>query len=104
MINNLYKQLKQNINFYLPGIPTVRLWNNQLKHSNGTGNEGRNEKAFSYPAVFLEFNNFEFMDLSMGIQEFTGELIVHFCWKSFLTEDDNMLDQLENLYWTINRF
>ena len=104
MIKDMYLALQAQINLYNPEIKTVALWNNQFNRSNGTGHDGRKEKPFNYPACFLEFNNFQFRQLSLGIQEFDFNLIVHFGWKSLLSEDLKQLDELENLYYTIQRF
>lgn len=104
MVKQLYDALVPQLNYYLPGVKTIRLYNNQFASSNGIGKDGRKEKAFDYPAIFLEFNQFEFRQLSMGVQEFDFEMTVHFGWKTFKTEDDGMLNQLENLYWAIQRF
>lgn len=104
MIKQHFDALKKNINFYLPAVKTIGLWNNQFERSNGTGKDGRKEKAFNYPAVFIEYHNFEYRQLSMGIMEFDFQMTTHFGYKSFLTDDEQYLNQLENLYWTCQRF
>jgi hypothetical protein len=104
MIKAHFDALKKNIQFYLPAVKTIALYNNQFARSNGTGKDGRKEKAFNYPAVFLEYHNFEYRQLSMGIMEFDFQMTTHFGYKSFLTDDEDFLNQTENLYWTCQRF
>ena len=104
MVKKLYEDLSGQIKKYLPEIKTVQLFNSQYDRSNGEGVNGRSQKPFNYPAVFLEFNEFEFRQLSLGVQEFDFTLNVHYGWKSFLNEDLVQLDSLERLYWVIQRF
>ena len=105
MTKELYVNLQEHITLYLPELKgKVLLWNNQFSHSNGTGTTGRDESAFQYPVVFLEFNDFQFRQLSLGIQEFDFVLTVRLGFKSFLKEDLDQLDLLERLYWVIQRF
>lgn len=105
MVKELYTSLKSQIDLYLPELKgNTMLWNNQFAHSNGVGEPGRNESAFDYPVVFLEFNEFEFRQLSVGVQEFDFILTVRLGYKSFKKEDLNQLDLLERLYWVIQRF
>ena len=51
----LFEYIKARINSQVPAIKTVRYWNFQTKNSNGEEKKQRNEKAFRYPACFIEF-------------------------------------------------
>ena len=104
MMKEFYIELKKQILYYLPEVKTVAIWNNQFNRSNGTGTDGRKEKPFNYPAVFIEFNNFNYRQLGVGVQEYDFNLVLHFGWKSFETEDLKQLDMLEKLYWVVQRF
>ena len=104
MILPLYEQLSNQIKYYLPEVKTIALFNNQYKFGNGDNKDGQKWKAFQYPAVFLEFNNFQFRQLSLGVEEFDFDLTVHFGWKTLKTEDVEQLRMLEQLYWVIQRF
>ena len=105
MILEHYTDLKAQIIKYLPELKgNVFRFNNQFNHSNGKGDSGRDESSFQYPVVFLEYNDFEFRQLSMGVQEFDFSLTTHFGFKSFLKEDDSQLVLSERLYWVIQRF
>ena len=105
MVKDLYIALKSQIELYLPELKgNTYLWNNQFNHSNGTGAAGRDEAAFNYPVVFLEFNEFKFRQLSLGVQEFDFLLKTHLGFKSFLKEDITLLDLQERLYWVCQRF
>ena len=100
----LFDNLSQQIKLYLPEVKTVRLWNEQIIHSNGIGKDGRNENPFQYPAVFLQFQMLEARDLSAGCQEFDMMVTTHLAFKSFQTEDTQILDLKEKLYYTCQRF
>lgn len=55
---------------------TIRMWNNQFAHSNGIDGEKRtktgykDEKAFAYPACFVEFIVNQVDNRSMGIKDY----------------------------------
>lgn len=104
MEKDLFINLSKQIKVYLPEVKTVRLFNEQIIHSNGTGTDGRNENPFQYPAVFLQFDRLEARDLSLGIQEFDLNVTTYLCFKSFQTEDNLILDLKERLYWVCQRF
>ncbi len=104
MEKELYINLKKQIEYYIPEIRYVALWNNQFNRSNGTGQDGRKQAAFDYPAVFIEFHDSLFRQLSLGVQEFDFELSTHLGFKSFKTEDLEILELKEKLYWVVQRF
>lgn len=104
MEKELYINLKAQIEKYLPELKYVALYNNQFDRSNGTGQDGRKEKAFDYPCVFIQFTNSNFRQLSLGVQEYDVEVTVHLGFKSFLNEDLEILDLKERLYWVCQRF
>ena len=102
---DFYVNLKGQIEEYLPEMKgKVFLFNNQFQHSNGDKTAGRDESAFQYPVVFLEFNNFKYKQLGLGVQEFYYDLTTHFGYKSLLKEDLKVYDLLEKLFWTVERF
>lgn len=104
MEKELYINLRKQIEYYLPEIKYVRLWNNQFNKSNGSGSDGRSQVAFDYPCVFIEFHDANFRDWSLGIQEFDLECTLHLGFKSFETEDLEILELKEKLYWVVQRF
>lgn len=104
MLKTFYKELKSNIHYYLPEVKTIARFNNQFEHSNGDGEKGRNESAFNYPAVYLEFNDFEFRQLGLGVLEYDFNLTLHIGWKSLKKEDEEIFTFLERLYWVVQRF
>ena len=104
MEKDLYIALKKKIEDFLPEVRTVRLWNEQIIHSNGIGTDGRNENAFQYPAVFIQMHSLEARDLSLGIQEFDMIISTYLAFKSFATDDIDILDLKERLYWVCQRF
>lgn len=64
----LFEYLQQTINTRVPEIKTVRMWNNQLRHANEP--DGRKEKAFRYPACFIEFIIEEVHNMPLGITDY----------------------------------
>ena len=57
-------------------FPTIRMWNNQFVHSNGTDSKTtvktgfKDEKAFAYPACFVEFIVDDVNNLALGIKDY----------------------------------
>lgn len=66
----LFNYIKTRINTDIPSVKTVRMWNKQLDHSNGEKTEGRNEKTFPYPAIFVEFIVNQVDNRAMGIKDY----------------------------------
>jgi hypothetical protein len=67
----------------VPVFKTIRMWNNQLLHSNATDDKMggqksgyKDEKAFPYPALFVEFQVEQTDNRSMGIKDYV--LVVRF--------------------------
>jgi hypothetical protein len=104
MEKELYINLRQQIIDKLPDIQHVALWNNQFNRSNGNTSDTRVEKPFNYPCVFIEFAYSEFRQLSLGVQEFDLEVILHLGFKSYETEDLDILDLKQRLYYWVQRF
>lgn len=78
----LFTFLQTNITSNLPAIKTVRMWNNQIDHSNDTSK--RDEKPFVYPAVFLEFIVQDVENaFSLGIKNVKLIIRCRFALKSF---------------------
>jgi hypothetical protein len=75
-VKALFNFIKAQINARVPdpAIKTVRMWNNQLLHSNGNQSREargyRDEKSFKYPACFIEFIIQEVNSLPLGITDY----------------------------------
>jgi hypothetical protein len=104
MEKDLFIYLRAQLNSYLPEIQDIRLYNNQFERSNGTDKDNRIEAAFNYPCIFIEFEQFNHRDLSMGIQEYDVNLTLHIGFKSYQTEDLDILDLKERIYYVTQRF
>ncbi len=104
MLRHLYTDLKKQLHYYLPNVKYIALFNNQFNHSNNEGSTGRDESAFDYPCIFIEFNDFEFRDLSLGVQEYDFNMTLHIGYKSLLKEDLGLFNALEDIYWVTQRF
>lgn len=76
-MKDLFEYIKARLNDRVPEIKTVRIWNNQFLYSRGQkyyfGSEQnkryRTEKAFPYPACFIEFITEQVYNRSMGIKD-----------------------------------
>jgi hypothetical protein len=97
----LYTALKDEIQTRLPEIKYVALFNNQFIHSNGVQ---RNENAFLYPCVLLEFSQSNFRDLSQGVQQFDITVTTHLGFESYKDEDTDVLRLKQELYKVVQRF
>jgi len=70
----LFEYIQTRINTYVPAIRTVRMWNNQFQHSNADvadkrGGGYKDEKAFRYPACFVEFIVESVNNLPLGVKD-----------------------------------
>lgn len=79
----------------IAGIKHVALWNNQLINEN-------QENAFLYPAVFIEFANENFNNLTQGIQQWDSMVTLHVCFESYKDEDIDVLNLKDLVYSTIH--
>lgn len=105
-MRELFEYIEQQINLRLrdgndvPIIKTVRLWNNQFEHSNGTSTTGngrvntnvRNEKAFKYPACFIEFIVVDVFNRALGIKDMLLTVRFRFGLESYKFEKIETLD------------
>jgi len=79
-----FNYIKERINDRVPELKTVRMWNNQFMYSRGekyvlgskNNKDYRTEKAFPYPACFIEFQPISYMNRAMGIKDIL--LVVRF--------------------------
>lgn len=69
----------------------ISLWRNQQV------NEAI-EIPFNYPACFIEFLPSDYMELSSGAQSFDLTVRLHICFKSFKTEDVDILKLCDAVY------
>jgi len=75
-VKALFTYIKARVNTNIPTIKTVRMWNNQFLHSNGKDDKTtrakgyRDEKAFAYPACFVEFIVEQTDNRAMGIVDY----------------------------------
>lgn len=85
----------------VPAIKTVRPWNNQLRYSNDPNI--RTEKAFRYPACFIEFIVNETKNFSIGVKNVDVTIRFRFALESykFIRLDD--LDFAENFDLYVER-
>jgi hypothetical protein len=105
-VKAFFEFLKAQINTEVPAIKTVRMWNNQFLHSNETNNRRdgstggrfgfRNEKAFAYPACFVEFIINEVNSLPLGIKDYFLTVRFRFGRESYKFERLETFDFCDN--------
>lgn len=99
----LFNYIKARINADVPEIKTVRMWNQQFQHSNGTDNKlggaktgYRDEKAFPYPACFIEFQVNDVNNYAMGIKDYFLTVRMRFGVQSYKFERLDTFDFRDN--------
>lgn len=88
-MKDFFNYIKARITADVTAIKTVRMWNNQLLHSNGSDDKRRgyrDEKAFKYPACFVEFIVEETNNYSMGIKDYILRVRFRFAIESYKFE------------------
>lgn len=89
-IDYLTNRIKQKV----PALKTVRYWNQQTEHSNqdkakgqtGRLQPGRDEKAFPYPACFLEVIINDVENRCFGIKDYLLTVRFHFANEGYKYE------------------
>ena len=85
--------IKDYIKAELPLYKTVELYNNQIFASN----VDRSEKAFPYPAVFIELIPGEIHNRALGIKDIVLEVTFHFAFEGYkFNHGENMLSALDD--------
>lgn len=72
----------------------IALWRNSQVNE-------KKEIPFNYPACFIEFLQSDYMELSNGLQSFNLTVRLHICFKSFETEDTDILKLTDAVYGKI---
>lgn len=90
-----FNYIKARINTDMPFVKTVRMWNKQLDHSNGEKTGGRDEKAFPYPAMFVEFIVNQVDNRAMGIKDYILTVRFRYARTSQTYERLDMFDKLD---------
>lgn len=90
-MKELFDFIKAYINLNLPEFKTVRMFNDQLDKSNTE----RTEKAFPYPAVFVQFVTSEVRNRSLGIQDVVMQVIFHFGLEGYKFSEKRQLADME---------
>jgi hypothetical protein len=78
-------------------VKTFRLWNNQIDNLD-------QENAFHFPAVFLEFSDLAFVNMSAGIQQIDGVITLHIAQEELRSENDLNLDFVDSIALALNGF
>lgn len=90
----IYNKLKEKLSL-IQGLKHVALWNNQFEREN-------EENAFLYPCCFIEFNNSNFVDLTLGVQQFDSIITLHLGFESYKDEDTFILQLKQDVYKAIH--
>ena len=99
-MTEFFQYIQQYIRDNLPEYKTVELYNNQIFSSNVE----RTEKAFPYPAVFVEMIVGEIHNRSLGINDTEVNLVFHFALEGYkFNHGEDMLDVLSNFDYVMSR-
>ena len=93
----LFDALKALVNLKIPEIKTFRLYNNQF------AKEGV-EKAFPFPAVFVEFSALEYVTKSESLQEADTVVRLYLGFASLKTEDRDIFVLAGKLNFQLQNF
>ena len=80
----------------ISGVKHVALWNNQVSNENI-------EIPFLYPAIFIQFTNDNFQELSKGNQLYDSVVTLHICFESYATDDTAILTLKETVYSAVHK-
>lgn len=110
-MKEFFEYIKTRIETNVPAIKTVRMFNNQLLHSNEkyerndktAGNRFgyRNEKAFKYPACFVEFIVQDTFNYGLGIRDYLLTVRFRFAVESYKFERLDTFDFVDDFDQTI---
>jgi len=90
-MDELFLFIKAQINEKVPEFRTVELFNDQLDK----GNVERTEKAFAYPAVFVQFVTSEVRNRAQGIQDVVLQVIFHFGLEGYKFSEKRQLQDMQ---------
>jgi hypothetical protein len=105
-VKDLFNYIKEQVNARVPDpqIKTVRMWNNQLLHSNSTAQRTtfRDEKPFKYPACFVEFIVDDVNNLPLGITDYILTVRYRFGVERYKFERLETFDFCDNFLATMH--
>ena len=91
-----YNSLKAKIET-LTALKYVALWNNQFTREN-------ENVAFGYPNCFIEFADVNYTELMGGVQRYDMTINLHIGFKSYETEDTDILQLKQDLQAIVHYF
>jgi hypothetical protein len=103
-MKDFFNYKKDRILTQVPAIKTVRMWNNQLMHANGSDDKRRgyrDEKAFRYPACFVEYIIEETFNYCLGIKDYILRVRFRFGIEAYKFERLDTFDFKDNFDKTI---
>jgi len=99
-MKTFFDYIKKRITDNLPVYKTVELYNNQIFQSNVE----RSEKAFPYPAVFIEMIVGEMHNRALGINDTEMNIVFHFALEGYkFNHGEDMLTMLSEFDYYIRR-
>jgi hypothetical protein len=99
-MKEFFEYIKQHILSTMPRYKTVELYNNQIFQSNVE----RSEKAFPYPAVFIEMIVGEMHNRALGINDTEMNLVFHFALEGYkFNHGEDMLTVLSEFDYNVRR-
>lgn len=94
---DLFDALEARIKDEIPEIKTFRLFNNQFENE-------KQEKAFAFPALMVEFTDLNYTAKSESLQEADTSLIFHLGFASLKTEDREIFVLAQKVHQSLQAF
>jgi len=99
-MKEFYEYIRDYIKAQMPEFKTVELYNNQIF----TSNVERTEKAFPYPAVFIEMIIGEVKNRPLGIKDTSMNLVFHFAIEGYqFNHSEDTLEVLSKFDYHMQR-
>jgi len=99
-MKKLFDFLKAYIQANLPEYKTIRVWREQYDRSN----HDRDENAFRYPAVFIEFITDNYANYALGYRDVDMIIRFHLGFESYWLEKDLDLEAIDKFDSFMFRF
>ena len=99
-MKELFDFIKAKILADLPEYKTIRVWREQYDRSN----KDRDENAFRYPAVFIEFITDTYANYAIGYRDVDMVVRFHLGYESYWLEKDLDLEAIDRFDKVMFRF
>lgn len=94
-MKELRNYILEEIKTRLPEYVTVRMFNDQYNKSNNDEIEDNIEQAFGYPSCFVEFEQQEVRNMSLGIKHVDMLIRLHLGFENYSLEREQVYDLID---------